>query len=105
MRLSQGKFFGKSGTACAKPRKRGTHNAAAASGDAVTAPMQGTVVKVAVEEGHEATLANLQEGLSKLRTEFGLRDRTMGWYDTVLWLIFQVVAYQRLGRHIADTRD
>ena len=39
-----------------------------------------------------------------LGTQLGLRDRTMGWYDTVLWLIFQVVAYQRLGRHIADTR-
>ena len=39
-----------------------------------------------------------------LGTEFGLRDRTMGWYDTSLWLLFQVVAYQRLGRHIADTR-
>ena len=33
-----------------KPRKRGAHGGAAASGDAVTAPMQGTVVKVAVEE-------------------------------------------------------
>jgi hypothetical protein len=28
----------------------------------------------------------------------------LGWYDTILWLVFQVVAYQRLGRHIADTR-
>lgn len=34
-----------------KPRKRGAAAGAAASGDAVTAPMQGTVVKVAVEEG------------------------------------------------------
>ena len=39
-----------------------------------------------------------------LGTQLGLRDRTMGWYDTSLWLLFQVVAYQRLGRHIADTR-
>ena len=39
-----------------------------------------------------------------LGTQLGLRDRTMGWYDTTLWLAFQVVAYQRLGRHIADTR-
>ena len=39
-----------------------------------------------------------------LGTQLGLRERTMGWYDTVLWLIFQVVAYQRLGRHIAETR-
>jgi len=39
-----------------------------------------------------------------LGNQLSLRDQTMGWYDTVLWLIFQVVAYQRLGRHIADTR-
>ena len=39
-----------------------------------------------------------------LGNQLGLRDQSMGWYDTVLWLIFQVVAYQRLGRHIADTR-
>ena len=39
-----------------------------------------------------------------LGTQLGLRDRTMGWYDTSLWLVFQIVAYQRLGRHIADTR-
>jgi len=39
-----------------------------------------------------------------LGNQFGLRDRTLGWYDTILWLVFQVLAYQRLGRHIADTR-
>ncbi|SNC71389.1 biotin carboxyl carrier protein /biotin carboxylase [Kytococcus aerolatus] len=39
----------------APKRKRGGGGAAAASGDAVTAPMQGTIVKVAVEEG--ATVA------------------------------------------------
>ena len=36
-----------------KARKRGAHGGAAASGDAVTAPMQGTIVKVAVEDGQE----------------------------------------------------
>ncbi|OFS15364.1 ATP-grasp domain-containing protein [Kytococcus schroeteri] len=39
----------------APKRQRGGGGAAAASGDAVTAPMQGTIVKVAVEEG--ATVA------------------------------------------------
>ena len=39
-----------------------------------------------------------------LGNQIGLRDQSMGWYDTTLWLMFQVVAYLRLGRHIADTR-
>ncbi|GAA1246825.1 acetyl/propionyl/methylcrotonyl-CoA carboxylase subunit alpha [Prauserella halophila] len=36
-----------------KPRKRTGGGKAAVSGDAVTAPMQGTVIKVAVEEGQQ----------------------------------------------------
>lgn len=41
-------------TAKAKPRKRaGKKSATAASGDAVTAPMQGTIVKLTVEEGQQ----------------------------------------------------
>ena len=52
------------------------------------------------------TLASIPAGilLVWLGNQFGLRDRTLGWYDTLLWLVFQVVAYQRLGRHIADAR-
>ena len=43
-----------------KARKRGSHAGAnAASGDAVTAPMQGTVVKVAVEEGQQVSTGDL----------------------------------------------
>ena len=53
------------------------------------------------------TLAAIPIGilLIWLGNQFGLRDRNLGWYDTILWLVFQVVAYQRLGRHIADTRS
>ena len=52
------------------------------------------------------TLAAIPAGilLIWLGNQLGLRDRTLGWYDTLLWLLFQVVAYQRLGRQIADTR-
>ncbi|OZF24446.1 acetyl-/propionyl-CoA carboxylase subunit alpha, partial [Rhodococcus sp. 14-2496-1d] len=42
-----------------KPRTRGGAGAGAASGDAVTAPMQGTVVKVAVDEGHTVEAGDL----------------------------------------------
>ena len=52
-----------------KPRKRGAHAGAAASGDAVTAPMQGTVVKVAVEEGQEVAVGDLVVVLEAMKME------------------------------------
>ena len=52
-----------------KPRKRGGHTAAAASGDAVTAPMQGTVVKVAVEEGQTVSVGDLVVVLEAMKME------------------------------------
>ena len=52
-----------------KARKRGSHNTAAASGDAVTAPMQGTVVKVAVEEGQTVTVGDLVVVLEAMKME------------------------------------
>lgn len=52
-----------------KPRKRGAHSGAAASGDAVTAPMQGTVVKVAVEEGQEVVAGDLVVVLEAMKME------------------------------------
>ena len=52
-----------------KPRKRGAHAGAAASGDAVTAPMQGTVVKVAVEEGQTVSVGDLVVVLEAMKME------------------------------------
>ena len=52
-----------------KPRKRGAHAGAAASGDSVTAPMQGTVVKVAVEEGQEVAAGDLVVVLEAMKME------------------------------------
>ncbi|KKC02200.1 biotin/lipoyl-containing protein, partial [Mycobacterium nebraskense] len=52
-----------------KPRKRGSHGGAAASGDAVTAPMQGTVVKVAVEEGQQVVVGELVVVLEAMKME------------------------------------
>jgi len=52
-----------------KARKRGAHAGAAASGDAVTAPMQGTVVKVAVEEGQEVSAGDLVVVLEAMKME------------------------------------
>ena len=52
-----------------KPRKRGALAGAAASGDAVTAPMQGTVVKVAVEEGQQVAAGDLVVVLEAMKME------------------------------------
>ena len=52
-----------------KPRKRGAHAGATASGDAVTAPMQGTVVKVAVEEGQQVVIGELVVVLEAMKME------------------------------------
>lgn len=52
-----------------KARKRGASTGAAASGDAVTAPMQGTVVKVAVEEGQTVATGDLVVVLEAMKME------------------------------------
>lgn len=52
-----------------KPRKRGRGGGTAASGDSVTAPMQGTVVKVAVEEGQTVASGDLVVVLEAMKME------------------------------------
>ena len=54
----------------AKPRRRGGSKAAAAvSGDAVIAPMQGTIVKVAVEDGQQVAAGELVVVLEAMKME------------------------------------
>jgi acetyl-CoA/propionyl-CoA carboxylase biotin carboxyl carrier protein len=62
---------GGGGTAQAKaaPRKRGGGKAAAVSGDAVTAPMQGTIIKVAVSDGDAVAAGDLVVVLEAMKME------------------------------------
>jgi acetyl-CoA/propionyl-CoA carboxylase biotin carboxyl carrier protein len=69
--LGNGAAGGEAGVIRKKPkaRTRGAHAGAAASGDAVTAPMQGTVVKVAVEEGQTVATGDLIVVLEAMKME------------------------------------
>src|SRR5690242_19837937 len=58
--LAAGGGGGAAAGAAAKPRKRGSgHGGSGASGDSLTSPMQGTIVKVAVEEGATVSAGDL----------------------------------------------
>jgi acetyl-CoA/propionyl-CoA carboxylase biotin carboxyl carrier protein len=52
-----------------KPRKRAGGKTAAVSGDAVAAPMQGTIVKVAVEDGQQIEAGDLIVVLEAMKME------------------------------------
>jgi acetyl-CoA/propionyl-CoA carboxylase biotin carboxyl carrier protein len=60
---------GDAGAGRAQPRKRGAGKAATASGDAITAPMQGTIVKIAVEDGQQVEAGELIVVLEAMKME------------------------------------
>ncbi|HEY7594144.1 MAG TPA: acetyl/propionyl/methylcrotonyl-CoA carboxylase subunit alpha [Actinophytocola sp.] len=60
---------GDAGAGRAQPRKRGAGKAATASGDAITAPMQGTIVKIAVEDGQQVDAGELIVVLEAMKME------------------------------------
>jgi acetyl-CoA/propionyl-CoA carboxylase biotin carboxyl carrier protein len=85
-----------------KPRKRGAQAGAAASGDSVTAPMQGTVVKVAVEEGQQVAAGDLIAVLEAMKMENPVTAHKDG---TITGLAVEAGAAVTQGTVLAEIKD
>ena len=85
-----------------KARKRGAQGGAAASGDSVTAPMQGTVVKVAVEEGQQVATGDLIVVLEAMKMENPVTAHKDG---TITGLSVEAGAAVTQGTVLAEIKD
>jgi acetyl-CoA/propionyl-CoA carboxylase biotin carboxyl carrier protein len=87
----------------AKPRKRGGgHGGSAASGDSLTSPMQGTIVKVAVEDGATVAAGDLVVVLEAMKMEQPIAAHKAG---TVTGLSAEVGASVTSGAVICTIAD
>jgi acetyl-CoA/propionyl-CoA carboxylase biotin carboxyl carrier protein len=94
---------GAPGGAPATPRKRGGgHGGGGASGDALTAPMQGTIVKVAVEDGASVEAGDLVVVLEAMKMEQPITAHKAG---TVSGLQAEVGATVTSGAVICTIAD
>ncbi|GGO75987.1 acetyl/propionyl/methylcrotonyl-CoA carboxylase subunit alpha [Nocardioides deserti] len=94
---------GAAGGGAKKPkRKKGGGSGAAASGDAVTSPMQGTVVKVVVEEGQEVAEGDTVVVIEAMKMEQPLKAHKAG---TVTGLQAEVGATVTNGAVICELKD
>jgi len=85
-----------------KPRKRGASAGAAASGESVTAPMQGTVVKVAVEEGQQVAVGDLVVVLEAMKMENPVTAHKDG---TITGLAVEAGAAVTQGTVVCEIKD
>ena len=83
-------------------RKSGKKSGAAASGDAVTSPMQGTIVKVVVEEGQEVAEGDTVVVIEAMKMEQPLKAHKAG---TVTGLQAEVGATVTNGAVICELKD
>ncbi|MCA0290156.1 MAG: biotin/lipoyl-binding protein [Actinobacteria bacterium] len=74
----------------------------AASGDSLTAPMQGTIVKIAVEEGQEVAAGELILVLEAMKMEQPINAHKAG---TITGLAAQVGATVTNGQVLAEIKD
>ena len=85
-----------------KPRRASKGDGGAASGDSVTAPMQGTIVKVAVEEGEQVAAGDLVVVLEAMKMEQPLTAHKAG---TVTSLDASVGTTVPTGTVLCEIRD
>ncbi len=91
------------GAGAKKPKRAKSKKAgAAASGDSVTSPMQGTIVKVAVEEGQEVAEGDVVVVLEAMKMEQPLKAHKAG---TVTGLQAEVGASVTSGAVICELKD
>ncbi|MFE2945174.1 acetyl/propionyl/methylcrotonyl-CoA carboxylase subunit alpha [Streptomyces sp. NPDC059255] len=102
--VSLGMSLARTGLAAgAKPKRRAAKkSSAAASGDTLASPMQGTIVKVAVEEGQEVKEGDLVVVLEAMKMEQPLNAHRSG---TVKGLAAQVGASLTSGAVICEIKD
>ncbi len=91
------------GAGAAKPKRaKGKKSGGAVSGDAVASPMQGTIVKVAVEEGAEVVEGDVIVVLEAMKMEQPLKAHKAG---TVTGLQAEVGATVTNGAVICELKD
>ncbi|WP_445395480.1 acetyl/propionyl/methylcrotonyl-CoA carboxylase subunit alpha [Streptomyces sp. LE64] len=102
--VSLGMSLARTGLAAgAKPKRRAVKKSGpAASGDALASPMQGTIVKVAVEEGQEVKEGDLVVVLEAMKMEQPLNAHRSG---TVKGLTAEVGAALTSGAVICEIKD
>ncbi|MFD4327312.1 acetyl/propionyl/methylcrotonyl-CoA carboxylase subunit alpha [Nocardioides sp. NPDC058538] len=84
---------GGAGAGAAKKPKRSAKKAgAAASGDSVTSPMQGTIVKIAVDEGQEVTEGDVVVVIEAMKMEQPLKAHKTGTITALTATVGETVA-------------
>ncbi|HEX8768375.1 MAG TPA: biotin/lipoyl-containing protein, partial [Jatrophihabitans sp.] len=83
-------------------RSSGSGGTSAASGDSLTAPMQGTIVKVAVEEGQQVDAGDLVVVLEAMKMEQPINAHKAG---TVTGLAAEPGAVVSSGAVICEIKD
>jgi acetyl-CoA/propionyl-CoA carboxylase biotin carboxyl carrier protein len=91
-----------SGARRVAPRRAGARAAAAVTGDALTSPMQGTIVKVAVTEGQTVAAGDLVVVLEAMKMEQPLTAHKAG---TIVSLSAQVGASVTSGAVLLEIKD